>query len=181
MKKLLKKEEFIKTFTGKKFHIFNPKAREVDIIDIAHALPMECRFNCHVPIFYSVASHALIGTKFIAEPFKFEFINHDDSEVYTGDCVSPIKRRMKAFVKMEHKIERVINKKLGLPFPMSKEVKDMDNLMLKMEKTYLMGRKQLKGEVFPMTKKEFIKEISKSFKQVEREFLTTFNRLKISR
>jgi hypothetical protein len=175
-----KKDAYITTYSGLKFHIFNPTVDEVDIRDCAHSLSMTCRFNSHTPRFYSVGSHSLIGAKLIANPFKKQFLTHDFSETYTGDCVTPIKRRLKEFVKMEHKIERVINKKFHVPYPMAPEVKEMDNLMLRMELVYLMNIKRNPDEKFPLTKRQFMKEINKLHKQVERELLAMYKKLDVN-
>ncbi len=177
MRKPFKKDLFITTYSGIKFHIFRPNVDEVNLQDCAHSLSMTCRFNSHTPKFYSVGSHSLIGAKLIANPFKKQFLCHDFGEAYVGDCVTPIKRQLKDFIKMEHKIERVINKKFRLPYPLAPEIKEMDNLMLRMEQVYLMGSKKNKGERFPLTKKEFIREISKSHKQVKRELIKMFKKL----
>lgn len=177
IKKKRLRDEHIRTYTGKKFHIFNPKPREIDIIDIAHASSMNCRFNSHTRSFYSVGSHLVIGAKLIADEFKKQYLVHDFSETYIGDLVTPIKRRNKAYIRMERRIERIINKKYGLPFPMAPEVKDMDNLMFRMESTYLMNNKTYAKEKFPLTKRQFMKEINKTPRQVERELLNMFNKL----
>lgn len=176
MKKSLKRDAFIRTYTGIRFHMFAPTVDEVDVRDCAHSLSMTCRFNSHTPSFYSVASHSIIGAKLIADPFKKQFLCHDTTETYIGDCVTPIKKRMKEFVKMEHKVEKVVNKKLGVPYPMAPEIKEMDNLMLRMELVYLMGCKNETKEKFPLTKKQFMKEINKSHKEIEREFLKLYKR-----
>ena len=173
---MLKREEYITTFTGKRFHMFNATEKELDIIDAAHALSLQCRFNGHTSHFYSVASHSLIGSKLILNQFKKEFLLHDLQESWIGDLVTPIKRRTSAFIKMENKIEKVISKKYNIPFPMSKEVKEMDTLMFRMEFVYLMGQKS--KELFPLTKKEFMKEINKPCQQIEKEFLNTYHKLK---
>ncbi len=177
LKKLLKKDAFIRTYTGIDFHIFNPKEEEIDIRDCAHSLSMNCRFNSHTPNFYSVGSHSLIGASLIAAPFKKQFLCHDFTETYIGDCVTPIKRRMENFVKMEHKIEKVLNKKFGLPYPFPPQIKEMDNLMLRMELVYLMGVPNKWGEKFPMTKREFLAEANKPYKQVEKDILKMFKAL----
>ena len=172
-----KKDEFIKTFTGKHFHIFNPTEEEVDIKDIVHSLSMQCRFNAHTCCFYSIASHSLIGAKLIRKEFKKDFIGHDFAEAYTGDCVTPIKRRNKDFILMEKKIERIIGKKFNFSHPLPPEIKEMDNLMFRMESKYLMGVTDFNNEKFPLTKKEFFNEINKSHKQVERELLAMFKKI----
>lgn len=175
MKKNSKKEECLRTFTGKKFHIFNPKENEVYIKDIAHSLSMTCRFNGHSSVFYSVASHLIIGSKLIKNPFKKEFFGHDFSEAFTGDLISPIKRRSNEFCKMEKKVEKIIAKKYNFSYPMLKEVKEMDNLMFRMELCYLMNYKT--KEIFPITKKDFIIMINKTPAQVKVEFMERFNEL----
>jgi hypothetical protein len=177
MKKALKRDAIIRTFTGINFHIFNPKPEEIDVKDCAHSLSMSCRFNSHTPTFYSVGSHSLIGAKLIAEPFKKQFLCHDFPETYIGDCVTPIKRQMGNFVKMEHKIEKVLNKKLEIPYPLAPQIKEMDNLMLRMELVYLMGMKNKTKEKFPISKKDFLKEANKGYKEVEREILRMFKSL----
>lgn len=174
-KKKLKKNEYITTYTGKKFHIFNPKESEINIKDISHALSLQCRFNGHTSCFYSVASHVLIGTCLIEPKFKKEFLCHENAEVVTGDLVTPIKRRSPEFLKMEEKIEKILTKKYGLPFPMSPEVKEMDNLMFRMEFAYLMNGKT--KEKFPINKKEFMEMINKTPKEIEKELTLTFNKL----
>jgi len=172
---LEKKDEYIVTVSGKKFHLFNPSEDEVDINDIAHALSMTCRFNCHIPVFYSVASHSLIGSRLIAKKFSKEFLCHDFAEAYTGDCITPIKRRLTEWGELEQRIEKTINKKIGVPFPMTKECKDMDNLMFRMEYAYLVGNKT--DEIFPLTKKEFFKEINKPFDKIAKDLVKQFKKI----
>lgn len=174
---LEKKDEYITTISGKIFHLFNPSEDEVEIEDIAHALSMTCRFNCHIPVFYSVASHSFIGSKLIAKGYEKEFIGHDFAEAYTGDCITPIKRRLIEWGPLEQTIEKVIASKFGFPFPMTKECKDMDNLMFRMEYAYLLGFKT--DEIFPLTKEEFFKEIDKPFKTIAKDLVKRFKKLSI--
>src|ERR1035437_334287 len=173
MKNIPKKNEFMITFSGIEFHMFNPKECEINIIDIAHSLSMSCRYNGHCSVFYSVAQHLLIGSELIKQQFKKEYFGHDFAETYTGDLISPIKRKSPEFYKMEAKIEKVIAKKFDLIFPMPKEVKEMDNLMLRMELSYLTKYNKY-NEEFPISKKDFMKMIDKTPTQVEKEFLNRF-------
>ena len=50
-------EARIRTYTGRYFDILNPQAKDVSIIDIAHALSQLCRFTGHTEFFHSVAQH----------------------------------------------------------------------------------------------------------------------------
>jgi len=50
---------WIQTFIGKKFSLDNPDPALIDIVDIAHALSLLCRFNGHCTMFYPVAEHSV--------------------------------------------------------------------------------------------------------------------------
>ena len=54
------KETFIRTFTGKRFDYLTATVDDIDIEDIANALSNVCRFNGHLPEFYSVAQHSVL-------------------------------------------------------------------------------------------------------------------------
>jgi len=54
------KTDWIQTYTGKPFWILEPHADDIDIVDIAHALSMLCRYNGHTKRFYSVAEHCYL-------------------------------------------------------------------------------------------------------------------------
>lgn len=43
---------WMQTYTGKKFHPTSPTVDEIDIVDIAHALSLICRYGGHVDRFY---------------------------------------------------------------------------------------------------------------------------------
>ena len=45
-------EDWIQTYTGKKFPLINPNPAQVDILDIARGLSMQCRFNGQCNKFY---------------------------------------------------------------------------------------------------------------------------------
>jgi hypothetical protein len=89
-------EHFITTYTGKKFHYLDPQAEEIDIVDIAHALSMTCRFGGHVHIYYSVAEHSVRVSEQVAneEHTKLAALLHDASEAYIPDIPRPIKMDM---------------------------------------------------------------------------------------
>ena len=53
-------DNWIQTYTGKKFDIDNLDPSMVCLEDIAHALSMLCRYNGHSEVFYSVAEHCVM-------------------------------------------------------------------------------------------------------------------------
>lgn len=52
-------ENFIRTFTGRRFWPLDPRIEDIDIQDIAHSLSLVCRWTGHTYCFYSVAEHSL--------------------------------------------------------------------------------------------------------------------------
>ena len=50
---------YITTYTRKHFDPVHPEAEKIDILDIAHALPLICRGNGHVSSFWSVGEHCI--------------------------------------------------------------------------------------------------------------------------
>jgi len=98
-----KEEQWIQTFTGKKFYPFSPKVEDICIEDIAHALSLICRFNGHCREFYSVAQHSCLvsglcgakrknASKYHQDLAKLGLL-HDAAEAYLGDIARPIKSR----------------------------------------------------------------------------------------
>jgi hypothetical protein len=67
--------DWIVTYTSKQFYITDPHPDDVDIIDIAHALSMLCRYGGHSAKFYSVAQHSV-------EVFRTTQRLCDDPEVH---------------------------------------------------------------------------------------------------
>ena len=51
---------YITTYTGNHFDPINPDPELINIVDIAHALPMICRGNGKVSTFWSVGEHCIL-------------------------------------------------------------------------------------------------------------------------
>lgn len=83
--------QWIQTFTGIRFWPLEPKAADVRLEDIAHALAMKCRYGGHCQQFYSVAEHSILVCDMVPEPLKVHALMHDSWEAYTFDAAAPIK------------------------------------------------------------------------------------------
>ncbi len=83
---------WIQTFTGKIVYPFSPDYGQINIVDIAHALSMKCRFNGHSQFFYSVAQHCVEVSKISKNPLLG--LLHDAAEAYIGDIAAPIKDKI---------------------------------------------------------------------------------------
>lgn len=108
------------TFTGRKFDLANPRAEDVCLEDIAHALSQLCRFGGHTREFYSVAQHSVavsdrcwVGVGDAGQRYG---LLHDASEAYLVDLPTPLKQLdlMMGYRLLERKVQRVVLEAFGL-------------------------------------------------------------------
>lgn len=143
------REGWIQTFTGKRFSVVDPSPDDVDIIDIAHALSMQCRFAGHVRWHYSVGQHSILVAR-VVERFQpdnrrlhLAALLHDASEAYLVDVPRPIKRLPDFVVyrDMEKRCEWAIREHFGLTceVPDMLAIKAADEMLLRTECRDLMG------------------------------------------
>lgn len=134
------------TYTGRVFDVLNPSAKDIDILDIAHSLAMQCRFNGHCNQFYSVAQHCVILSHQVDQYFAREALLHHAAEAYIGDIVTPLKQCLGTWgcrpAKSIHTIEMMIMTQIGKVFdtrvPISHEVHEADQRLKLNEKNDLM-------------------------------------------
>jgi uncharacterized protein len=134
-------EPWIQTFTGREFWFLNPSVESVDIIDIAHSLSLQCRYNGHCSEFYSVAEHSVLASHLLDEnsyTVQLWGLLHDSAEAYVSDVPAPVKKYIPGLAELERTVMRVIAKKFNLPLPVPKEVKVVDLALLHMEHVELM-------------------------------------------
>lgn len=153
--------DWIQTYTGRKFWAFEPSVFDVCIQDIAHALAMKCRYAGHCNQFYSVAQHSVYMACEIAarnwdKPFDewsslaMWALLHDATEAYLPDVPRPQKHRLEvncvaesatgrvSFAYSEDKLMTTIALALelkGVQIP--KEIKHLDSCMLNTERQQL--------------------------------------------
>jgi hypothetical protein len=121
----------IRTFTGRTIDVLNPDPNDIDIVDIAHALSMQCRFNGHIRKFYSVAEHSVRISLKCSLADRMWGLLHDAGEAYIGDMVSPLKHQpeMARFRAIEEKFTDAITTHFGLPPKEPIAVKLLDKRM----------------------------------------------------
>lgn len=155
---LERKGNWIQTFSGKAFYPETVYEDDIDIIDIAHALGMVCRYSGHAKSFFSVAEHSVIVSHLVPKGFELAGLLHDASEAYLTDVPRPIKPMIPYYKELEENLEKVIFKKYEIPFPVPPEVKEVDNRMLKTEYDQIMFHGphewQFFGEAFENVKIE---------------------------
>ena len=137
--------DWIQTYTGRKFHFLDPRPEDIDIMDIAHALSMQCRYNGHCNFFYSVAQHSVLASKESQRRYPgnidiaIGLLMHDAPEAYVSDVPRPIKRtifgnmNMGVFHYAEGVVEKAILKKFGIKKVDRRIIKKIDNALLHTE------------------------------------------------
>lgn len=125
--------DFMQTATGRKFWPMDPRAEEVFVEDIAHALSLQCRYAGHCLRFYSVAEHSVL----IARHLRWEGVDvalwallHDASEAYLVDVPRPVKPYLDGYKAAEAKVMAAVCDRFGLPNEMPAMVHDADNRII---------------------------------------------------
>ncbi|MBF0584602.1 MAG: phosphohydrolase [Magnetococcales bacterium] len=140
---------WIQTYTGRQFWPMDARPTEIDLLDIAHALSMLCRFNGHCQRFYSVAEHSVHVSQVVAPEHARWGLLHDAAEAYLSDLPQPIKRELRAFSVFEEQLQRVIAQRFALPVEMPPAVKQADMVLLATEKAALMTREPVPWDPLP--------------------------------
>lgn len=119
---------------GSYFDLAALDASGVTIETIAHALALQCRFNGHCPLFYSVAEHS-IHTSFLVPPeHALAALMHDAAEAIVGDLPSPLKRMLPDYRAIEERVHAALAARFGLPATVPAAVLAADHAMLIAEK-----------------------------------------------
>lgn len=172
---------YIATYTGKKFFLLEPRIEDIDVIDIAHALAMQCRWTGHCRFHYSIAQHAYYCSLLGPESEAFHRLNHDDSEAYISDMNRPLKHYTDAgtaYMKVEEPLQNLIYDAFGLSRIEPASVKLADNAMLYTEKAQIMGYKFGEAEKWSVDEAQAPITIEQwSPEKAERMFLTRFHEL----
>lgn len=129
---------WIQTYTGKKFFPLNPRVEDIDILDIAHALSLMCRYGGHCSHFYSVGEHSVILSRVVPKEDALWALLHDATEAYLVDVPRPVKKELTNYREIEAGLEVAIAMKFGLGLPMPEAVKHADNSILTDEMHALM-------------------------------------------
>lgn len=124
------------------FDYADPKPESICIEDIALALSNTARFSGHCQ-FYSVAEHSVqclrIAEEIHGEDLELQFavLMHDAAESYISDLPKPLKIMCPTYREIEARVERVIEEKFQISAEHKEQIKEIDLMMLKVEKKAL--------------------------------------------
>ena len=144
-------KDLLQTYTGRVIKPMDAWPGDFDIEDIAWSLAMQCRYNGHTQLFYSVATHSILVARFLPQHLKLEGLLHDASEAYLCDLPSPVKRIMPEYQKVEAALEAVIAAQYHLTHPMDYLVKRADDYVFQLECGLVMGGKLADKYEIPTT------------------------------
>lgn len=142
-----RKNQWIMTYTGRHFHLLDPKPEEVSRLDIGQALSNICRFTGHTKFFYSVGTHSILCAEQarkdkMTAKIQLYCLLHDASEAYLTDVNRPLKSVLgSVYTDLEDSVMSAVWKHFNLPEPTDDEwntIKHYDNLMLAHEIGQLM-------------------------------------------
>jgi len=168
----------IQTFTGRPFWPLDPRPDDVDIVDIAHALSMQCRFLGHCKDFYSVAEHSVhVAHQLPPGPLQMWGLVHDAPEAYLYDFATPVKRKMPGYGDAEGVLMGVIKAKYGLRGEMPPEVHAADMAVFGAEIRQIMATPKFGWTYWPDPAP--IKIMCWSPRQAKEAFMAAFSRLQL--
>lgn len=130
---------WMQTYTGRQFWPLDPRADEVDIVDIAHALANSCRYAGHCHGFYSVAEHSVLLSHIVPPEDAFAALMHDATEAYVVDVPRPLKPFLPGYKEIETRVWSAIAAAFGLAEELPESVKLADTAILLAERDQVMG------------------------------------------
>mgnify|MGYP005850916999 FL=1 len=130
---------WIQTYTGRMFWPMRPRVEDLDIRDIAHSLAMQCRFNGHCRVFYSVAEHCVRVSRILPQELAAWGLLHDAAEAYMSDLPRPVKQSLPEFAAAEERLLQVVADRFGLAWPIPQAVWQADDALLATEARDLMA------------------------------------------
>ncbi|MER9911724.1 hypothetical protein NKJ71_13930 [Mesorhizobium sp. M0050] len=127
--------DFIQTFTGKQFWPMDPRASDVDILDVAHALSMQTRYAGHCLQFYSVAEHSVHMAAWLTRRYDAKMalcgLLHDATEAYLCDVPRPVKPHLVGYKAAEENVwVKAIAPAFDLPLAIPAAVHEADSRIL---------------------------------------------------
>lgn len=138
----------IQTFTGVIFFPLDPRAEEVNLEDVAHALSNKARFTGHTRKLYTTCEHSYRVSKHLESQGaslmnQYIGLHHDDSDAYLPDIPTPLKYMPEFawFREVEKKVEAVCYEKFGCVVEDYSPIKNSDIVLLLTEKRDLMPAK----------------------------------------
>jgi len=168
--------DWILTYSGRKFYPTAPRAEDVSVRDVAHALSMLCRFTGHCHRFYSVAEHSVLVSQLVPAQHALWALLHDAAEAYVNDLARPLKHDplLAGYREAEDRVLRAIADRFDLTWPMPEAVHEVDVKLSSNERADLFpGQEEVRGRGLPNLGR--VRGLAPA--EAEAEFLKRFKQL----
>ena len=169
----------IMTASGKYYNFFEPQHYKFEIEAIAHSLSNQCRWTGNCKKFYSIAQHSVMVSEVVPEEHALAGLLHDGIESVMGDCSTTLKSLLPLYKELEYNAEKEMFKQFGISFPMSRDVKKADLILLATERRDLMpycgywemleGVKPMRKVIKPWNAEKAKKEFLKRYNELTKE------------
>lgn len=174
-----RKGHYIRTFTGRQYWPMDPRAEDICIEDVAHALSNLCRFTGHTSRFYSVGEHSLYVSRLVPAELAFAGLMHDAHEAYVNDIARPFKLSLPEYKAAEDRNWLAMAEAFDLDPVQESEIKDADNAMFRAERIQLMPANPLtQGDIVVDGYTPDLPALGMLPTVAEREFLKRFHELR---
>lgn len=153
----------IETTSGIAANVLDMQPDMISLDDIATSLSNICRYNGHVPSFFSVAEHSynvalwLIGNGH-SKQVALTGLLHDAAEAYVGDMVRPLKRHPDfgaVHQQVEAQVSAVVHQVLGGVYPHPEIVHEADRIAYDWEVAHIRSGRRT-GWNPPFAKAKFL-------------------------
>ncbi len=153
---------WIRTYTGGKFYLLDPRPEDIKLVDLAHHLALIPRFTGAVIYPYSVAEHSYRVAREVQKikpGIYLEALLHDAAEAYIGDMNRPLKHYTpvgEPYRMIEGRIEEAVIQKFMLAYSpeIMAFIKEMDQRLYETEKRDLLTPLGGDPNVFPPIRQE---------------------------
>jgi len=112
-------KDWIETFTGRRVRLTAPSIADINIIDVAHALSMQCRYTGHTRFFYPVGHHCILIYDWLRSRGHppstcLRGLLHDSGETWAADVARPLKPMVPELVAAERRMTALTYRLVGL-------------------------------------------------------------------
>lgn len=175
---------WMQTYSGRAFFLLNPRTTDVETVDLAHHLALQCRFAGATIKPYSVAQHCVLVSHIVPKPYAIYGLMHDAAEAYCQDMTRPMKLALQRmgddeFLNIESDALGCIFARYGIDYSLYLQIRDVikhaDNIACATEARDLLHRSER-----PWGKMEDplpTKLKAWSWKRAKQEWLRRFNEL----
>jgi hypothetical protein len=129
-----------------------PTLEQVDIVDIAHHLSLQCRFAGACNHFYSIAEHSVYVAKLANKLHCPYYLLHDAQETWYQDLTRPLKNVLEldgTYNNLLDNCDRVLYPALGYPYEfyenLKADIKAADLYVYSLERKMLFRDRQPLG------------------------------------